>query len=260
MLHYVRMPPKQGITAVVNEQEAKLSGGTPPQYSNTWNRLRVARIVGALTHPVVLGVPVVIVTGVHELGWPSLPLMIMGLTTFFASIGLPIFVIWQLHIKGVLRDDPFLFRRENRVYIYPIILMGFVVDIALFTWLVPLRVGLAMSWAGLVTSLLMFLINFVTKISVHSASAAALFMGALTIYGKEALLFVPVLPLVIWARVTARNHTLSQTILGMGVAAATVWILMFTMFPDINKMTWQNVQSYRQNPPEYWLPFSGRPQ
>lgn len=228
-------------------------------HSTTNSRMRVARWIGVLTHPVVLAGPVAVASGVHELGWPSLLLMIMGVVTFFASIGFPSLMILILYHRGVIGEDLFLFKRKNRYIVYPILMVGFILDIVLFTWLVPLEVGRAMSWAGLLVVLSLYGMNFVTKISVHCAAIGAIFLGALTIYGKESLIFLPLIPLVIWARVVAHNHTLRQALLGLAVGALAVWFTILVGWPRLNKMTWSNVQGYQQNPPEYWLPFSGRP-
>jgi len=228
-------------------------------HSTTPIAVQVARWIGIITHPILLAGPVAIVCGVHELGWPSLPLMVMGVTTFFASIGVPAAVIAILYRQGMIGSDLFLFRRKNRYIVYPFIIIGFIIDVLLFTLFLPLAVGRAMSWAGLLVAMTLFLTNFVTKISVHGASIGAIFMGALTVYGKESLVFLPLIPVIIWARVTAGNHSLKQAVAGLLVGGVAVWMTMFAGWPDLNKMTWNNVQGYKQNPPAYWLPFTGRP-
>ncbi len=221
-------------------------------------RLRVARLLGVLTHPVLIAGPVIVAIGIHEapdVWW----LAVVGLATVVATFGLPALFVFYLHKEGFIGQDVFFKQQENRKYVYLAIVLGLFADYWGFTYLVPFRVGAAMALSGIATAVLLFAINFATKVSFHAAGTACLFTMGLMLYGKEALVLIPLVPAAFWARVVARNHTVQQATLGVLIGFFAVLLTVLFAFPDQNRLTVQNWQGYKENPPVYWLPFTGRP-
>ena len=80
-------------------------------------------------------------------------------------------------------------------------------------FLVTLSMGLVSAAVAVVTLL--------WKASAHSAVAGHAAVAALLVLGlPPALLFLPVLPAVLWARVTTGAHTTAQAVAGAGIGAA----------------------------------------
>jgi membrane-associated phospholipid phosphatase len=63
-------------------------------------------------------------------------------------------------------------------------------------------------------------VSFVWKASAHSAVAGHATAAGLLVLGPLGLIFVPVLPAVLWSRVASGAHTPAQVFAGAGVGAA----------------------------------------
>jgi hypothetical protein len=76
---------------------------------------------------------------------------------------------------------------------------------------------------GLASSLL---VTLVWKISIHAAVVSGAVTILVLVFGPPALVSAPLVPVVCWARVAVRDHTLAQTlaraVLGATVAAVVV--------------------------------------
>lgn len=228
-------------------------------YGVRGSTVRLARVLGFLTHPVLVAGPIIAAIGYHEVGRASISPLILGFSAFLGTVGVPALLLIAALRSGLMRSDVFFHNRNTRYVVYPAILTGLAVDLLLFSTVVDFEVGRAMAWSGMVCTGALFAINLLTKISFHAASAACLFMLGLCLYGKEALLLLPLIPVVVWARVIAGNHTIEQALLGLAVGALSVLMVVPVGYPDLNKMTGAHIRSYSDNPIEYWLPFSGRP-
>ena len=78
------------------------------------------------------------------------------------------------------------------------------------------RTTLSMGLASVVVAATTFL----WKASAHSAVAGHAAAGGLLVLGSSGLLFVLVLPAVLWSRVASGAHTLLQSLAGAGAGAA----------------------------------------
>jgi membrane-associated phospholipid phosphatase len=63
------------------------------------------------------------------------------------------------------------------------------------------------------------------KASAHAAVAGHAAAAGLLVLGSASLVFVLVLPAVLWSRIAAGAHTLAQALVGAGVGA--VFALLF---------------------------------
>ncbi len=79
-------------------------------------------------------------------------------------------------------------------------------------FLTTLSMGLA---AGVVAAVTLF-----WKASAHSAVAGHVAAAGVLLLGPAGAIFILLLPLVIWSRVTLGAHTLAQTLVGSGVGLA----------------------------------------
>jgi membrane-associated phospholipid phosphatase len=77
----------------------------------------------------------------------------------------------------------------------------------------------------------LILVNLFFKASGHAAGVAGPVSALIYLYGLIATPLIALIPLTMWARVRARGHTLSQTIVGALLSAAiTVAVLFFYGF------------------------------
>jgi len=188
--------------------------------------LRAAYIISRIFEPflwlAILGVVIVFsdyFNGYNKLYWT------VGLA-FFLGV-LPLLTLW-IGFKKIKDIDIDFTKKEKRT---PFIL------IILFYWLI----GLVLAWAlngpklildilliGIVLNVLVLLINFYWKVSNHSLgiTAVSLFINQLFDW-QYAWLFVFV-PLVCWARLIQKKHSLGQLTGGVGLGLLA-WLLLIML-------------------------------
>jgi len=152
---------------------------------------------------------------------------------FIALCMLPIFlVILNMVKKGKLKSV-FSNPREQRhvLYVLGSVLVGAALIILVFIG-APDKL-IAALFAGFVSSVLFMIVNFFWKISVHTAFSSAFFSIALVLYGYSALGFVLLVPMMAWARVYLKEHTVGQVTAG-ALLAGTVIVTVFNIFNMVN--------------------------
>lgn len=192
------------------------------------NSYRVGRWLSQIFHPITNGIASFLIVGIRAdefangrlrgLGWALLAL---------ALIVLPPTIYFYLRLfRGHYSDDD-ISHREQRTGLY-VFSLGSVVlaSLALYALSVP-TVFLRLIGASIGILVVCMLINFVWKVSVHSASIATL--------ATLCTRFLP-LPFAIllwtaavalgWARIRTGNHTIGQVIAGWGIATASILIAL----------------------------------
>ena len=71
-------------------------------------------------------------------------------------------------------------------------------------------------------------VNLVWKISVHTAFVTAMVVVLVVLYGWVAILSAVVIPLMAWARVVLKQHTVAQTVVGAVISAAAVSFIYYS--------------------------------
>jgi hypothetical protein len=116
-------------------------------------------------------------------------------------------------------------RREQRPLLF---LIGMVLTLiyfaALFLFHAPqiLVIGTIAIISGIIV---LGVVNMFTKASAHLAVLSAILTFLLIAEGWKILFGFLLLPLLAWARIKTRNHTLLQTILGTLLGAITILVL-----------------------------------
>ncbi len=150
-------------------------------------------------------------TWVAALSWSSLYVVVADL--------LPLAYLLRLLRKGSVSDLHVRVRVER---VRPLIATVACMGLALFTALLfsaplTLRVFLGLS---LVEGVVLTIVTLVWQISFHAAAAASLVAASGVIYGLTiALVLVPILLVVAWARLHLKRHTVAQIAAGILVAA-----------------------------------------
>lgn len=87
----------------------------------------------------------------------------------------------------------------------------------------------AVTLTYVIVVLALILVNLFFKASGHAAGVAGPVSALIYIYGLVAAPLVALIPLTMWARVKAKGHTLSQTIVGSLLSAA-VTVAVFLLY------------------------------
>lgn len=190
------------------------------------NRNRLAYAIGLLFHPFLLCIPVLLVVLADR------PLMeVVGWTALTAGgIVLPTAAVVTL----LRRRGRAVYQRAPRSLIYPVTWAAVLLT-GLFIRLLggPERLQACMAALALWVPVQFAFNHWVTKLSTHTGVAAACMVG-LGLMGRlnhpALLLLAAMIVLAVgWARVTTRNHTLTQVLLGGAVGAVCV-VVGFSLF------------------------------
>lgn len=188
-----------------------------PDHSN-----RLAYWLGRMFHPAVICVPTLALVLIDEpigraLGWTAL---VAALVTVPALIAIAV----------LQRRERYLYQRDVRGPIYLILWLSVIACLGV-VWTFQGPVALRICLAALVVWLpLQSAINtYITKISTHTAVAAGCATGLLLLGRLDSMplqfAMLAILVSVMWARVTTRNHTPGQVLLGLLVGGGSVLVV-----------------------------------
>ncbi|MEM3658881.1 MAG: hypothetical protein QXU11_00570 [Thermoproteota archaeon] len=177
-----------------------------------------------LSNPVVGGLGGIVVMFREE---PFLenPTLNISIVLLFYSI-VPFVSVYYLRLRG--KSDVFMSERRRRPKHFIPGLVGYAVSAIVFQAL-GMRLMKTASYSFLLTSLILLLLTFVTKASIHVAGLTATVILVLYSYWPTGLILLPLIPVLAWARVTTGEHTCFQTVLGVftGTVGSLLGIVFF---------------------------------
>ncbi len=152
---------------------------------------------------------------------------LLFLSTFFTSIGPMLYVFW-LYSTDRISDLDMSVRHEREVVFSTFIIFYLVGAAAL--WLAHAPRLLVAAMLGYFASTL--IVGYITrywKISTHALGITAPLVALTMLYGRQPLPFLVLIPMVCWARVYLKAHTVAQVLAGAGLATVTT-MLFFSLF------------------------------
>lgn len=184
-----------------------------------------AGAIALVTHPVVIGTfgLLTIVDGTTgSLREELFYIVLLTILTFF-----PAALYLFLFFKGNVAEMLELIDREARLIPYILMIAGALGAIFVLDYLGAPRSIFIMTLVLLINEVVLGTINFWTKVSIHTATATftALTLGYLASPYWYSLLFL--LPLIAWARVVRKRHTVKQVVGGVVFASAITGIVLF---------------------------------
>jgi membrane-associated phospholipid phosphatase len=189
------------------------------------NSNRVAYYVGLLFHPFVVAVPTLFIVLSEIPANEVLKWVALVISVFMVPVAMSLFF---LRLRG-----KYIYQRRERLRIYIVgwvsILLCLVLTIALHAPAVLVACVAALAlWIPL-----QFGINtWLTMISIHTAVITGCVVGLLMLGKLPSPLLqglgLAVIVATAWARITTRNHTMTQVILGVFVGALPV-LLVFPL-------------------------------
>lgn len=144
------------------------------------------------------------------------------------GLALPLAYLVFLVRRGLVSDLD-VQKRHQRWRPLLAALFGMVGAVALFAVSGAPPIMLALAGGLLVYMAVAFTITLGWKISMHSAGMAALAMFSVRTYGDPALPLILAIPLMAWARVHLRRHTVAQTIAGAALGSTVIWLALTAM-------------------------------
>jgi membrane-associated phospholipid phosphatase len=153
--------------------------------------------------------------------------VLLGNSAFFTSIGPMLYVFWLYATDRISDLDMSI--REEREHVFVVFVIFFVLG-TIDLWLIGAPAIITASMAGFaVSSLVVQWITRYWKISTHALGITAPLISLCVIYGARPLPFLVLIPIVCWARVYLRAHTVLQVIAGVGLATVST-LTIFRLF------------------------------
>ncbi|MDQ2664124.1 MAG: phosphatase PAP2 family protein [Candidatus Eremiobacteraeota bacterium] len=151
---------------------------------------------------------------------------LLFLSTFFTSIG-PMLFVFFLYATDRISDLDMSIREERETVFGAFVLFYLAGTAAL--WLTHSPKLLTATLAGY--TLATFIVQYITrywKISTHALGITAPLVALGLLYGNQLLPFLVLIPMVCWARVYLRAHSVAQVLagalLGTGSVAFFFWL------------------------------------
>lgn len=169
---------------------------------------------------------------------PDTPNKLPGFLLALVFISLIPFLSVLFYIPGRTRDqEAILHRQRIASFIFMAVSYPSGWLVLSLTGAPRIFIALASSYTFVTLGLIVFNLLLRFKASGHAAGVAGPVAAMLFIYGFWAAPLVALLPLVSWARVTAKGHTLWQTVVGAGLSfIITIQVLFAYGFQPFSGM------------------------
>ena len=149
------------------------------------------------------------------------------LSTTFTSIGPMLYVFW-LYSTDRISDLDMSVRRERELVFSTFVVFYLLGSVALWLAHAPRLLVAAMLGYFASTVVVGYITRF-WKISTHAIGITAPLVALTMLYGRQPLPFLVLIPMVCWARVYLKAHTIAQVVAGVLLATVTT-MLFFYLF------------------------------
>ena len=183
---------------------------------------KIAELISLVLNPLVILIPVPFFLVFEKTGNLFVSLQWTGISIFFIFV---FFLLILLGIRFGFFSDLDISKREQRPILFLIgmfLTISYLIFLLLFHSPGILLVG---SLALILGLLIIGIVNMFTKVSVHLVVLSAFLTFMVLVEGWEFLLGFALLPLLAWARIKTKNHTLLQVVLGSVVGILTTIII-----------------------------------
>jgi membrane-associated phospholipid phosphatase len=152
---------------------------------------------------------------------------LLFLSTFFTSLGPMIYVFW-LYGSDRISDLDMSVRHERESVFFTFVIFYLAGTVVLWLTHAPTLMIASMAAYTLSTLVVQYITRY-WKISTHALGITAPLVALTLLYGNQTLPFLVLIPMVGWARVYLKAHTLMQVIAGAALATGST-ILFFHLF------------------------------
>ncbi len=144
---------------------------------------------------------------------------LLFVSTFFLSLGPMLYVFW-LYATDRISDLDMSVRLEREMVFTAFVVFDVLGVAALWIVHAP-RLMIAAMLGYLVSTMIVQYITRYWKISTHAIGITAPLAALTLLYGRQPLPFIVLIPMVCWARVYLKAHTVMQVLAGVALAMAT---------------------------------------
>lgn len=197
-----------------------------------WNSYKfketLANIISTFGNAPLIAIYIFLVLGYYFLKGPEF-ITVTSVSIGFSAIIPSIIAYLWIKNKNIEVDMP---NKEDRVYPLLWILLSYLLGvIILYIIHAPLIITVLM-FCYFSNTLIVLFISLFWKISIHSVGIAGPVAFLIYVFGYPGLIFLLLIPIIMWSRLYLKRHTLSQVIAGAGLGfiLTTAQIYLFLGF------------------------------
>jgi len=190
-------------------------------------RERIASLISNILNPFLVSLILILLLSFKSTS-SALDAVKWSLISIAISI-LPVFGVIIYLVRSQKLESAFINVRKQRTKIY--LLAGVCAGIGciILPYLEASSTLIATFVAGLSAVVVFMCINFLWKISLHTALITASVAILIILYGSIAAVTVVLVPLIAWSRIELKHHSLAQVATG-ALLAALIVVVVFYLF------------------------------
>lgn len=197
---------------------------------SNWHR--TADLISNLTAPPILAVPTFVILGVHDQlrnNISSANLLLSLCIAVVLGVLFPIGFVLVLRSRGLV-SDLHISIRQQRTIPYLAGILAYLVAFALIYSLIGVGILSAVMLCYAVNTLIVLCINFGWKVSAHATGLGGPLAALTLVFGWSVWPLYILVPVVNWARVFLKAHTLAQVIVGSGLGFGLTFLQLGLIF------------------------------
>lgn len=171
----------------------------------------LAKSISHIFSPIIAW-PILMLILVYGTGLSAQQQSTVFLPLLLSDIVVPVLLLTVFRKLNLISDFEITQVRERRIYFLTILACHFISVVAL--WYLGNSLAGELRLLGWVMEIAGTAITFFWKISVHLAANSFLIAIVLVVFGWEWWPLLFILPIVAWARVVRKKHTIAQTVAG----------------------------------------------
>jgi membrane-associated phospholipid phosphatase len=198
----------------------------------TGRGLVLAQIISLVCLPPLMAVATFVALSSHAIDDPGSAALIAIVSSFFTAV-VPCAYIAYLLLGHKINGGVDLAQKEERLRPYLVGAGSAVVGLAALISLSAPRSVIVLTLAYSMNALVMAAITQRWKISAHAAGAAMPMTALISAFGASAWPLAMIVPVVCWARVRSRMHTVTQVCAGAVLGCAMTWAQLAIVAPRL---------------------------
>lgn len=197
-------------------------------WNNYKTKIRLANIISTPSNAPL--VAIVIFLGLNYYFLRGAEFITVSLICMFFAVVIPSIIAFAwIKNRNLEIDIP---NKEDRLYPLSWILLSYLLGVIVLFIISAPPVITVLMFCYFSNTLVVLFISLFWKISIHSVGVAGPVVFLIYVFGYPGLIFLLLVPLVMWSRLFLKRHTVSQVIVGafLGFALTTAQIYFFLGF------------------------------
>ena len=201
------------------------------KYPNESSKKKIAELISDFAYAPLVSIPVFALINYTILNSYEF-IIITILCAIFAGVMPILLVLWWLKDKngGEHEIDMDIPERSERNYPLLLVILSYFIGFLVLYILNAPTITTVLMFCYFSNTLAVFFINLYWKISIHSMGVAGPAAALVYVFGYYGIIFMLIIPVVMWSRLYLKEHTLIQVIMGalLGFLSTSLQLYHFT--------------------------------